>query len=185
MIIGAHVMLKSKDDVADEAFLTDILKLSSIDAGEGFLIFGLPPAEVAVHEAEQNGEHELYLMCESIEVFVAEMQRLGVPATPPVNQGWGTLTEVALPGGGTLNVYEPHHARPGGVRRWRGCQEESPEEEGEDAEQEIRQEDGREGAEKESEDSDQEIRKKDGRKDYKEGEEAISLAAAPSMGRVV
>ncbi len=112
MIIGAHVMLKSKDDVADKAFLTDILKLSSIDAGEGFLIFGLPPAEVAVHEAEQNGEHELYLMCESIEVFVAEMQRLGVPATPPVNQGWGTLTEVALPGGGTLNVYEPHHARP-------------------------------------------------------------------------
>ena len=116
MIIGAHVMLKSKDDVADKAFLTDILKLSSIDAGEGFLIFGLPPAEVAVHEAEQNGEHELYLMCESIEVFVAEMQRLGVPATPPVNQGWGTLTEVALPGGGTLNVYEPHHARPGGVK---------------------------------------------------------------------
>ena len=112
MIIGAHVMLKSKNDIADKAFLTDVLKLSSIDAGEGFLIFGLPPTEVAVHESEQNDAHELYLMCESIEAFVAEMQRLGVPATPPVNQGWGTLTEVMLPGGGKLSVYEPHHARP-------------------------------------------------------------------------
>ena len=74
MIIGAHVMLKSRDDVADKAFLTDILKLSSIDAGEGFLIFGLPPTEVAVHGAEQNDEHELYLMCESIEAFVTEMR---------------------------------------------------------------------------------------------------------------
>jgi hypothetical protein len=112
MIIGAHVMLKSRNDVADQAFLTDILKLSSIDAGEGFLIFGLPPTEVAVHVSEQDEAHELYLMCESIEAFVAEMQRLGVPATPPVNQGWGTLTEVTLPGGGRLSVYEPHHARP-------------------------------------------------------------------------
>ena len=112
MIIGAHVMLKSKNDIADKAFLTDVLKLSSIDAGEGFLIFGLPPTEVAVHESEQNDAHELYLMCESIEAFVAEMQRLGVPATPPVNQGWGTLTEVVLPGGGKLSVYEPRHPRP-------------------------------------------------------------------------
>lgn len=112
MIIGAHVMLQSKNEVADNAFLTDILRLSSIDAGGGFLIFGLPPSEVAVHESEKNDAHELYLMCESIEAFVAEMQRLGVSATPPVNQGWGTLTEVVLPGGGKLSVYEPHHARP-------------------------------------------------------------------------
>ena len=112
MIIGAHVMLQSKNEGADKAFLTDVLKLSSIDAGGGFLIFGLPPTEVAVHESEKNDAHELYLMCASIEAFVAEMQRLGVPATPPVNQGWGTLTEVVLPGGGKLSIYEPHHARP-------------------------------------------------------------------------
>jgi hypothetical protein len=112
MIIGAHVMLQSKNEGADKAFLTDILKLSSIDAGGGFLIFGLPPTEVAVHESEKNDAHELYLMCDNIEAFVAEMQRHGVPATPPVNHGWGTLTEVVLPGGGELSVYEPHHARP-------------------------------------------------------------------------
>jgi|ERR1700687_835158 len=112
MIIGAHVMLESKNEAADRAFLADILKLSSVDAGGGFLIFGLPPAEVAVHESEKNDAHELYLMCDDVAAFVDEMQRHGVPTTPPVNQGWGTLTEVVLPGGGKLGVYEPHHARP-------------------------------------------------------------------------
>jgi hypothetical protein len=112
MIIGAHVMLESMDEVADKAFLTDILKLSSVDAGDGFLIFGLPPTEVAVHESDHNDVHELYLMCEDIEVFVEQMRRHGIAATLPEKQGWGTLTRVVLPGGGKLAVYEPHHARP-------------------------------------------------------------------------
>lgn len=112
MIIGAHVMLESKNEGADRAFLTEILKLSSVDAGGGFLIFGLPPTEVAVHESEKNDAHVLYLMCDDVGAFVADMERHGVSATPPENQGWGTLTHVVLPGGGRLGVYEPHHARP-------------------------------------------------------------------------
>ena len=112
MIIGAHIMLQSRDDKADQAFLTDILKLSSVDAGEGFLIFGLPPSEVAVHANDSNDVHQLFLMCDDIGAFVADMQRRGVAVQPPANRGWGTLTTVTLPGGGNLGVYQPHHERP-------------------------------------------------------------------------
>jgi len=112
MIIGAHIMLQSRDDKADQAFLTEVLKLASVDAGDGFLIFGLPPAEVAVHEGEMNDVHQLHLMCEDIDDFVAAMEGLGIEALPPTNRGWGTVTEVTMPGGGKLSVYEPHHKRP-------------------------------------------------------------------------
>ncbi|HTW33490.1 MAG TPA: hypothetical protein VMD53_02650 [Rhizomicrobium sp.] len=112
MIIGAHVMLQSRDDKADQAFLTEVLKLASVDAGEGFLIFGLPPAEVAIHADERNDVHRLHLMCDDVDAFVEDMKRRGVSVLPPVNRGWGTVTEVTLPGGGTLSVYEPHHRRP-------------------------------------------------------------------------
>lgn len=115
MIIGAHIMLQSRDDKADQAFLTDVLKLVSVDAGGGgntFLIFGLPPAEVAIHEADKNDIHQLFLMCDDIEAFVEDMKRRGISTTPPANRGWGTITEITLPGGGLLGVYEPHHKRP-------------------------------------------------------------------------
>lgn len=112
MIIGAHVMIQSRDDAADKAFFTDVLKLSSVDAGGGFLIFGVPPTEVAVHESERNDVHQLYLMCEDIADFVAQMGRRGIAFTPPSHQGWGTLSEITLPGGGRLGVYQPHHPRP-------------------------------------------------------------------------
>src|SRR5277367_3813874 len=112
MIIGAHVMLQSRDDKADQAFLTEVLKLTSVDAGDGFLIFGLPPAEVAVHANDANDVHQLHLMCDDINAFVEDMKERGISALPPVNRGWGTATEIALPGGGKLSVYEPHHKRP-------------------------------------------------------------------------
>jgi hypothetical protein len=112
MIIGAHIMIQSLDDAADMAFLSDVLKLSCVDAGGGFLIFAVPPAEIAIHEADQNSVHELFFMCEDIEDFTSKMQRHGIAFTPPQNRGWGTLTEITLPGGGKLGVYEPHHARP-------------------------------------------------------------------------
>ena len=112
MIIGAHVMLQSRDDKADQAFLTEVLKLTSVDAGDGFLIFGLPPAEVAVHANDKNDVHQLHLMCDDINAFVADMKQRGISTLPPVNRGWGTMTEIALPGGGMLSVYEPHHKRP-------------------------------------------------------------------------
>jgi hypothetical protein len=112
MIIGAHIMLQSRDDAADQAFLTDVLKLASVDAGDNFLIFGLPPAEVAVHANDKNDVHQLFLMCDDIDAFVDDMKRRGISATPPANRGWGTMTEITLPGGGMLGVYQPHHKRP-------------------------------------------------------------------------
>ncbi len=112
MIIGAHVMLQSKNEKADKAFLTEVLKLKSVDAGNGFLIFALPPSEVAVHESDKNDAHQLFLMCDDIEAFVDEMKKRNVKVTPPAKQGWGTLAEITLPGGGKLAVYQPHHSRP-------------------------------------------------------------------------
>ncbi|HEX4080037.1 MAG TPA: hypothetical protein VHX61_14320 [Rhizomicrobium sp.] len=112
MIIGAHIMLQSRDEAADRAFLSDVLNLGSVDAGDGFMIFGVPPAEVAIHASDRNDLHQLYLMCEDIEDFVAEMAERAIAFTPPNFQGWGTMTEITLPGGGKLGVYQPHHKRP-------------------------------------------------------------------------
>ena len=112
MIIGAHVMLQSRNEKADKAFLADVLRLKSVDAGEGFLIFALPPSEVAVHESDKNDVHQLFLMCDDIQAFAADMKKRDIAITAPANRGWGTLAEVTLPGGGKLGVYQPHHARP-------------------------------------------------------------------------
>jgi len=120
MLTGAHAIIYSKDPEADRAFLREVLGLPHVDVGGGWLIFGLPPAELAVHPAEQSGRHELYLMCDDVAAFVAQMQARQVPCGPVSDQRWGLLTEVALPGGGTLGVYEPRHARPpepGGTRK--------------------------------------------------------------------
>lgn len=114
MIIGAHVMVQSSNDVADKAFFKDVLKLPNVDAGGGFLLFGVPPTEIAVHEG-RGGAHELFLMCENIESFLAEMSKRGISSTPAQNQGWGILSQITLPGGGALGVYQPLHKRPKAV----------------------------------------------------------------------
>jgi hypothetical protein len=112
MISGAHSIIYSKDPQADRAFLRDILRLPSVDVGGGWLIFGLPPAEVAVHPSEKNDVHEFYLMCDDIDAFVAEMADHGIACGAVQNQGWGLLSQITLPGGGHLGVYQPRHARP-------------------------------------------------------------------------
>ena len=112
MIIGAHSIIYSTEPDSDRAFLSDVLKLSHVDVGDGWLIFGLPPAEVAVHPSSKNNVHELYLMCDDIGVFIASMKKHNVPCDAVQNQGWGLLTYVTLPGGGKLGVYQPRHARP-------------------------------------------------------------------------
>ncbi len=99
MLTGAHSIIYSTNPDADRAFLRDVLALPSVDVGDGWLIFGLPPAEVAVHPSSKNDVHELYLMSDDVEAFVAEIQ------------GWGLLTQVTLPGGGKLGIYQPRHAR--------------------------------------------------------------------------
>ena len=108
MIYGAHVILYSSDPDADRAFLADVLGFEHVDAGGGWLIFGLPPAEVAVHPADTPAA-ELYLICDDL---AAEMQRLdeqGVRCSPVEEARWGSVTKIALPGGGEVGLYQPEH----------------------------------------------------------------------------
>ncbi len=113
MINGAHCIIYSTNSEADRGFLKDVLNLPSVDVGQGWLIFGLPPSEIAIHPAaETGGRHELFLMCPDVEAFVTEMERRGIACTDVSDQGWGLLTEVTLPGGGKISAYEPRHARP-------------------------------------------------------------------------
>jgi hypothetical protein len=110
MIRGAHVILYSTDADADRAVLQDVLGLPHVDAGGGWLILQLPPAEVAVHPAESAGAAELYLVCDDIATAVAELTGRGVAAEEPVtDEGWGLLTSIRLPGGGRLGLYEARH----------------------------------------------------------------------------
>jgi catechol 2,3-dioxygenase-like lactoylglutathione lyase family enzyme len=111
MITGAHTVLYSRDADALRAFFRDVLGLPWVDAGGGWLIFGLPPAELAAHPGEQSGS-ELYLMCDDLEATIADLQAKGVELGPVSDQGWGRVTTIALPGGGELGLYEPRHPRP-------------------------------------------------------------------------
>ena len=113
MITGVHAILASTDAEATRAFLRDTLELDSVDAGGGWLIFALPPAEVAAHPAETGGVHSLYLMCDDLAATVAELEAKGVEVTRPVSdEGWGLLTAIAVPGAGELGLYEPRHPLP-------------------------------------------------------------------------
>jgi hypothetical protein len=112
VITGAHVIVYSTDAEADRAFLRDVLGFPHVDAGDGWLIFALPSAELAAHPGEENDRHELYLMTDDVEALVATMSGRGVAASPVVDRGWGLLTEVTLPGGGKLGVYQPRHPSP-------------------------------------------------------------------------
>ena len=112
MIVGAHSLIYSTNPEADRAFLKDVLELPYVDVGGRWLIFGLPPSEVAVHPSENSVGHELYLMCRDVNEFVAAMKDHGLNCSAVQNQGWGLVTKVTLPGGGTLGVYEPRHTRP-------------------------------------------------------------------------
>jgi hypothetical protein len=116
MITGAHSIIYSKSPDVDRAFLRDVLNLPNVDVGDGWLIFGLPPAEVAVHPSDVNDVHEFYFICDDVEALVAEMRRRKIACAPIQNQGWGLLTQVTLPGGGQIGVYQPRHARPKSVR---------------------------------------------------------------------
>ena len=102
MIIGAHSIIYSTSPDGDRVFLRDVLKLTNVDVGDGWLIFGLPPAEVAVHPSDKNDVHEFYLMCDDVEALVAEMKKSDIACEPVQNQGWGLLTHLTLPGGGRL-----------------------------------------------------------------------------------
>ena len=112
MINGAHVIIYSADAEKDSAFFRDVLSFGHVDVGGGWLIFALPASELALHPASGNGTHELYLMCDDVNAFIAKMQARGVECSAVESLGWGMRTQIRLPGGGQLGVYEPRHARP-------------------------------------------------------------------------
>jgi len=115
MINGGHVIIYSTDSEADRAFLRDVLELPSVDVGDGWLIFGLPPSEVAVHPSDNNGVQEFFLMCADIQAFVTAMNERDIDCEAVEDHGWGLLSRLTLPGGGKLKVYEPRHERPPAV----------------------------------------------------------------------
>ena len=119
MISGIHLLLYSRDPESDRAFLRDVLELRSVDAGEGWLIFGLPPAEMGVHPGdghfvERHASHELlgcvpYLMCDDLQQTIALLKARGVVTTAIESAGWGDVTTLRLPSGGSLGLYQPRH----------------------------------------------------------------------------
>lgn len=113
MVTGAHAIIFTRDPEGARAFFRDVLGFASVDAGGGWLIFQLPPAELAAHPAEDSGRHELYLMCDDLDTTVEDLKRKGVEFTRPVSdERWGLLTAFAIPGGGELALYEPRHPSP-------------------------------------------------------------------------
>ena len=121
MITGAHIVFYSKEAEADRAFFRDVLGFKSVDAGEGWLIFALPPSEAAIHPVEgesrqqRGGAHslmgaEFYLMCDDLKAEIEKLQAKKVSCSPVENAGWGSKTTLRLPGGGELGLYQPRHA---------------------------------------------------------------------------
>jgi hypothetical protein len=111
MLNGGHVIIYSTDAEADRAFLRDVLALPHVDVGHGWLIFALPPSEVAVHPASTTS-HEFYLMCDDIRSFVAEMAASSVQCSSVEEARWGSIVRITLPSGGTVGIYQPKHERP-------------------------------------------------------------------------
>ena len=109
MITGCHVIIYSRDPEADREFFRDVLAFPSVDAGEGWLIFRLPPGEAAFHPDEENNVHEFYFMCDDIHQQVADLERQGVGCSEISQQPWGSLTRIGLPGGGGIGLYQPRH----------------------------------------------------------------------------
>jgi catechol 2,3-dioxygenase-like lactoylglutathione lyase family enzyme len=117
MINGAHIVLYTQDPEADRAFFRDLLQLPFVDAGDGWLIFALPPAEAAFHgqdkdDAEHNDRHELYFMCDDLAATLRDLKKKKVPVSAVTEQRWGSLATLTLPGRGKVGIYQPKHPRP-------------------------------------------------------------------------
>jgi catechol 2,3-dioxygenase-like lactoylglutathione lyase family enzyme len=113
VITGVHAIIFTHDAEADRAFFRDVLELPAVDAGGGWLIFALPPAELAAHPTDEHAHHELYLMCEDVRVAVEELTEKGIEFTGEISdEGFGLMTTLRLPGGSELALYEPRHPSP-------------------------------------------------------------------------
>lgn len=109
MISGAHVVVYSKNAEADRAFFSGVLGFKSVDAGHGWLIFALPPAEAAFHPAGENGPHELYFLCDDLKAEMAALAKKNVACSAVHEERWGSITKLRLPGGGEIGLYQPKH----------------------------------------------------------------------------
>ena len=116
MIAGAHTIIYAEDAETARAFFGDVLEWPTVDAGDGWLIFELPPGELALHPdggSRQSGRHELFLMCHDIDATVAELRRKGVEfVEPTTEEPFGRLTRFKVPGAGEIGLYEPSHRSP-------------------------------------------------------------------------
>jgi catechol 2,3-dioxygenase-like lactoylglutathione lyase family enzyme len=112
MMNGVHVIIYSKDLEADKAFFRDVLKFPHVDVGNGRLFFRLPPSDLALHESDKNDVHQIWLMTDDVEAEIARLSAAGVACDATVDRGWGIVTQITLPGGGKLGLYQARHARP-------------------------------------------------------------------------
>ena len=111
MLTGAHIIVYSRNVEADRVFFRDVLEFHSVDAGQNWLIFALPPAEAAFHPSKQNDIHELYFMCDDLKATMKSLQAKNVKCGPVREERWGTVTTIPLPGGGKIGLYQPKHPR--------------------------------------------------------------------------
>lgn len=111
MINGIHAILYAKNAAKARAFFRDVLEFPHVDAGEGWLIFALPPGEMGVHPADGKEYHVLYLMCDDVHKTIAELTKKGVKCSPVRDMGWGLATQFTVPGAGEIGMYEPRHPR--------------------------------------------------------------------------
>lgn len=112
MIKGAHTVIFTKDAEADRNFFRDVLNFPHVDTGGGWLIFKMPPSEMAFHPGESNSQHLFYLICEDIHDFIALMKTHQITCSDIQEEPWGLIVEIKLPGGGDLGVYQALHKRP-------------------------------------------------------------------------
>ena len=112
MIFGAHVIVYSRDASADRTFFAEVLGFPSVDAGHDWLIFALPPAELAVHPTDDAGSDELYFMCDDLRAEMRGLADKGVRCSEVEEARWGSVTKIRLPGGGEVGLYQPKHPSP-------------------------------------------------------------------------
>ncbi len=111
MISGAHVIVYSKDAEADRIFFRDVLGFRAVDAGHGWLIFAMPPAEAAFHPSDKNGIHELYFMCDDLKAEMASLAKKNVKCSDVQEAQWGSIAKMRLPSGGEIHLYQPKHRK--------------------------------------------------------------------------
>jgi hypothetical protein len=109
MISGAHIVIYSKDADADRAFFQDVLKFKSVDAGHGWLIFAMPPAEAAFHPSDGNSVHELFFMCDDLNAEMVSLANQNVKCSKVEEARWGSITKMSLPSGTQIGLYQPKH----------------------------------------------------------------------------